>query len=137
MTDTPFRLGTPALLATSAPMPSEVRVGTVVYKVTADADDWMRIEHSTKTSGYYGHTQNTEATIYLNAGATPDVQRLTLWHEVLHALAETVMGSPDFRNLPGAPDSKSDAEESVVRMFEHSTLAVLRDNPELVAYLTA
>ena len=117
--------------------PAEVRIGTVVYKVTADADDWMRIEHSTQSKGYYGHTQNTEAMIYLNPGATPDVQRLTLWHEVLHALTETVMGSPDFRSLPNAPESKDDAEEAVMRMFEHPTLSVLRDNPALVAYLTA
>ena len=117
-------------------LPASVRIGTVAYRITNAPDEWMRVEHSTQTKGYYGHTQNTEAMIYLNPGATPDVQRLTLWHEILHALAETVMGSPDFRNLPGAPESKDAAEEAVIRMWEHSTLAVLRDNPDLVAFLT-
>lgn len=118
-------------------MPAELRIGTVVYKVTVDADDWMRIEHSTQSKGYYGHTHHKSATIYLNPESTPDVLRLTLWHEVLHAVAETMMGSPDLRALPGAPESKDDAEEAVIRMLEHPTLVVLRDNPELVAYLTA
>lgn len=118
-------------------MPTTIVVGTVPYTVTADADEWMRIEHSTRTNGYYGHTQNREAVIFLNPNTSPEVQRLTLWHEVLHALSESVMGAPDYRNLPGAPESKEDAEEATVRMWEHPTLAVLRDNPELVAYLTA
>lgn len=75
--------------------------------------------------------------IYLSPECTPAVNRLTLWHEILHCLDEVLMGNPDWRNLGGAPESKYDAEEIVVRMWEHPTLAVLRDNPELVAYLTA
>ncbi|CAH0209025.1 hypothetical protein SRABI44_02121 [Microbacterium foliorum] len=47
------------------------------------------------------------------------------------------MGAPGYRGLPGAPESKEDAEEAIVRMLGHPTLAVLHDNPELVAYLTA
>lgn len=124
-------------MSTPAPLPPAVRVGAVTYRVTASTDDWMRIEHRTQTKGYYGHSQHTEAVIYLNPEASLDVQRLTLWHELLHCLDETVMGDPDWQKLPAAPDDKDAAEELVIRMWEHPTLSVLRDNPDLVAYLTA
>jgi hypothetical protein len=115
-----------------APIPESLLIGTVAYRVTIDPDDWMRIEHETKTGGYYGHTQHRTAMIYLNPGATPDVTRLTLWHEVLHALAEAAMGSPEWRKLGGTKDER---EERVIRTIEAPTLAVLRANPQLVAYL--
>lgn len=126
-----------AALPPALRVPSTVRVGTVTYRVTTDRDAWMRIEHSTQTNGYFGHSQHREAIIYLNPDAAPEVNRLTLWHEVLHALDETVMGNPDWRSLNGDPQDADAAEETVVRMLEHPTLAVLRDNPSLVAYLTA
>lgn len=121
----------------NAHLPQSVRVGTIEYRVSRDADEWMRLEHANQRSGEYGRTQHREATIYLNPDTTADVTRLTLWHEVLHALSVAVMGDPDWRMLPGAPDSHFDANEAVVRMLEHPTLAVLRDNPDLVAYLTS
>jgi hypothetical protein len=118
-------------------MPATVQIGTVAYRVTATPDDWMRIEHATQRKGDYGHASHNDAVIYVNPETPPDVQRLTLWHEVLHCLNETVMGDPSWLALSGNPETLLAAEEVVVRMWEHPTLAVLRDNPELVAYLTA
>lgn len=115
-------------------IPDEIRIGTVTYRVTTGRDDWIRIEHATQKKGYYGHTDPLHATIYLNPDVAPEQNRLTLWHEVLHALHETVMGSPSWEGLSTDP---SEAEERVVLRWEHPTLAVLRDNPALVAYLTA
>lgn len=115
-------------------IPSEIRVGTVTYHVTVEPEDWMRIEHATQKKGYYGHTDPKAATIYLNPESAPEQNRLTLWHEVLHALHETVMGSPSWQGLSEDPHA---AEERVVLRWEHPTLAVLRDNPALVEYLTA
>lgn len=111
-----------------------MKVGPVVYRITSDPDEWLRVEHKTQTKGYYGHTENREAVIYLNPEADPAVTRLTLWHEILHALCETTMGSPDWRGLGKDHDAR---EESIIRAFEAPTLTVLRDNPEIVAYLTA
>ena len=116
------------------PMPTAVRVGPVTYRVTTDPDDWVRVEHKVQTKGDYGHTLNIEATIYINPEATPDVQRVTLWHEVMHALCTAVMGSPDWRNLG---KKKGDREEAVVSAFESPIVLVLRDNPDLIAYLLA
>ena len=115
-------------------MPATIRVGAVTYRVTIDPDDWMRIEHKIQSKGDYGHTLNVEATIYVSPEATPDVQRVTLWHEVMHALCTAVMGSPDWRGLG---KKKNDREEAVVSAFESPIVLVLRDNPALVAYLTS
>ncbi|GIT80195.1 hypothetical protein LLS1_18640 [Leifsonia sp. LS1] len=113
-------------------MPAEIKVGAVVYTVVTNPDEWVKIEHETQTKGFYGHTQNTPARIYINPDSAPDVARLTLWHEVIHALSETTMGAPDWRHLGKDRDAR---EESVIRKLEHPTLQVLRDNPDLVSYL--
>lgn len=118
-------------------IPETIQVGVVTYVVTQSEDDWMRIEHTTQTKGYYGHSEHQPAVIYLNPGANEAVTRLTLWHEILHCLDETVMGNPDWTKLNGNPEDRDDAEETVIRMWEHPTLAVLRDNPQLVTYLTS
>ena len=118
-------------------LPETVTIGTVTYRITQDPGEWQTIEHQTQTKGYYGHTQHTEATIYLNPNAAPTVTRLTLWHEIFHCIDETALGDPDWRALNGNPEDKAAAEETVIRMLEHPTLAVLRDNPDLVEYLVA
>lgn len=115
-------------------VPASILVGTIRFRVTSDPDDWLRIEHRTKTGGYYGHTTPLDAMIYLNPDQAPDVMRLTLWHEVIHAALEAVAGKPQWTDLG---DDQGEREEAVVRRIESPTLAVLRDNPALVTYLTA
>lgn len=115
-------------------IPTSIKVGTVTFTVSIDPDEWMRSEHKRRSSGDYGHTDQLRATIYLNPEQSPDTMRLTLWHEVLHALAEAVMGASDWRGMGKTHD---DREETVIRAWESPTLTVLRDNPDLVGYLTA
>jgi len=114
-------------------MPNSVQIGSVVYGVTTDPTDWLRIENSTQCKGAYGHSEPMQAVIYVSPYTSPDNQRLTLWHEVMHALCETAMGSPNWEHLGEGPTER---EERVIRSFESPTLMVLRDNPTLVAYLT-
>jgi hypothetical protein len=116
------------------PLPGAVLIGSVTYLVTADPDDWMRIEHQRESKGDYGCTDNTKATIYISPESTPDVQRQTLWHEVMHALCETVIGGMDWRGLG---KDRYAREETVIRMLESPIVMVLRENPELVNYLMA
>jgi len=117
-----------------ADMPATVIVGSVTYRVTIDPDDWMRYEHKNQSKGCYGHTDHVLALILLNPESAPDVARQTLWHELIHALCEVTMGRPDWRGLG---KEQVDREEAVVRAFESPVLLVLRDNPDLVAYLAA
>jgi hypothetical protein len=102
-------------------LPSTVLIGSVTYLATINPDDWLRIEHERQSKGDYGCTDNNKATIYINPESTPDVQRLTLWHEVMHALCETVVGGPDWRGLG---KDRHDREESVIRMLVESTEVV-------------
>jgi hypothetical protein len=115
-------------------IPSTIQIGAVTYTVTSDPDAWVRYEHANNHSGFAGHTDHATATIYINPDLAPEVARLTLWHEVMHALCYTVMGDPDWHHLG---KEKSDREEAVVAAFESPIVCVLRDNPALVAYLTA
>lgn len=117
-----------------AKMPGKVRVGTVTYRVTADPDEWTRFEHRERKSGFFGHSDHLGAVIYVCPDTPPDVQRLTLWHEVLHAAHCVMMGRLDWSDIG---DTADDREETVIRRWEHPTLAVLRDNPKLAAYLLA
>ena len=120
---------------TTPKMPDTVLVGSLVYAVTCDEDSWARaVADSAENKGGYGLTNNRRGMIALNPDQPESIRRLTLWHEVLHALCEGAMGSPDWLNL-GEEDS--DREERVIRMFEAPTLNVIRDNPTLLAYLTA
>lgn len=115
-------------------LPTQVMVGVVCYQISADPDDWMRIEHQEQRNGGFGFTEARRARIYLNPDQPESQMRLTLWHEVLHAVFESGMGRPSWTKLGG---STFDREERVVRMLEAPTLNVLADNPDLVAYLTA
>lgn len=113
-------------------MPGKVLVGAASYLVTQDPGQWLAIEHKLQRKGDYGHADSITAMIHINPDCSPDVARLTLWHEVLHCLCETVMGAPDWRDLG---TDREEREESVVRSLESPTLLVLRDNPDLTAYL--
>jgi hypothetical protein len=110
----------------------KVRVGTVSYEVTFDADAWLKIEHKTQTKGYHGFTNHHEAVIYINPDDVPDVQRQTVLHEVMHATCYVILGAPEFDHLG---KNRNDREENIVRMLEGPLLMVLRDNPDLAAYL--
>lgn len=113
-------------------MPASVLIGSVTYRVTADPGEWMRSEHELQRKGDYGHCDCSTAVIYINPASSPDVARQSLWHEVLHCLCETVMGAPQWRHLG---EGRLEREEFVVRSIESPTLLVLRDNPDLAAYL--
>lgn len=114
-------------------MPSELLIGSIVYQVISDPVLFALKERDEECKGVYGFTTAMKATIFLNPDQTPDNQRLTLWHEIMHALAESVMGNPHWDNLGEGPTER---EEKIIRLFESPTLLVLRDNPLLVKYLT-
>lgn len=121
-------------MSVAVKLPTSIKVGTVTFTVSIDPDEWMRAEHEQRSFGDYGRTDKLKAVIYLNPEQSTDTMRLTLWHEVMHALAEVVMGGSDWH---GIGKTRNDREETVIRAWESPTLTVLRDNPELVGYLTA
>jgi hypothetical protein len=99
-------------------LPSKVKVGSAKYAVSFDPnmlDDFCKTQFKTES-------------IILRPGDTVRVTRDTLLHEVLH----TVTFQTNLYNELG--DEK---EESFVWRIAPVLLTVLRENPELVAYLLA
>lgn len=113
-----------------ADYPRRIRVGTVTYRVSDTPEDWAAADNPT---GKVGESDHVNALIRIKPGMAPDAARITLWHEVLHALMWSVLGGPRWDHLG---DDEEAREEFIVARLEHATLAVLRDNPGLVAYLT-
>lgn len=110
-------------------MPPSVRVGTVTYRISNTPEDWA---DATDATGKVGETDHIAGLIRLKPGMTGGVLRITLWHEVIHAMMWAVLGGPKWDNLG---DDEEAREEFIVARMEHPTLAVLRDNPALVHYL--
>jgi hypothetical protein len=75
--------------------------------------------------GKYGETQLNQSVVTLDPDQSTVVARDTLLHEVLHAvIANTSLGLG------------RKAEERLIRTLSPQLLAVLRDNPQLVLFLT-
>lgn len=107
-----------------ADMPRTIKVGPYVYTVSTDESSLRRLEHEMKEA-HAGHTSHHNLSIQIDPNHIAGYQRDTLWHEVLHCVAGVVNLQTELN------------EEAIIGSLSGMTLAVLRDNPDLVAYLTA
>lgn len=108
-------------------LPPVLHVGALVYTVTTDRQVWL--EASVRESNeVYGFTDHLTASIVLDPKQADSVRRDTLLHEVIHCCNET-------SGL--AAELGSEWDERIARRLTPVLLATLRDNPRLVAYLTA
>jgi hypothetical protein len=101
--------------------PRRIRVGPVTYEVTSDALAVAEMGHDK-----LGETQDDFARIVLHPKQSPAVRRVSLMHELLHAVNEHT----------GLDDSLGDkVEEDVTNRIAPALLDTFRRNPKLVAYL--
>lgn len=115
-------------------MPTSVKIGPVTYSVSVDEQEWRDYEHERQEKGFYAKCFHMELRILINPATPEDFRSFLLWHEVMHAMFEQMMGSPLWlQDLQGL--NKEDQEESIIRRMEYPSLQVLRDNPGLVMYL--
>lgn len=79
----------------------------------------------------YGTTHLSTMTIYLNPHNTEQHMRSTLWHEIMHACIHMVGLDQRF-------DDKDQhiTEHELIYALVPVQLQVLRDNPELLQFLT-
>lgn len=106
-------------------MPERIKVGPFVYTISQDVATLQAHERE-KGGGYAGYADHSRMLIVVDPTEAPCSQRETLWHEAKHAVHHLYANSGD----------KAD-DETHIRKMAPMELAVLRDNPDLVAYLVA
>ncbi len=110
------------------PLPTHVRVGPYLYTVHSDAARMSDLRNDSSEGNRVGQIYYQKLAIDIDPTLAHDRKVSALLHEVLHA-------SWHFANFD--PDNEGKiSEEQVVSGLERILLAVLRDNPDLVAYLT-
>lgn len=108
--------------------PKSVKVGPYVYTITfVKEPDWSADEAD---AGGVTRNESHRIDIRLEPGCNEDSLRGILVHEILHVIFHVGSIGPTIRKI-----SKSDMEEFVVASTEPVLLAVLRDNPKVLAYL--
>lgn len=108
-------------------IPKSVIIGTQVFDIVIRdrKDDGML------NDGTFGYTLSTENLIVLDSSLKLSKQRITLLHEVLHALHSVF----DTSIKPTKKDDFETWEHYFIGVYEEGLLLVLRSNPELIKYL--
>jgi len=93
-----------------------VKIGPIVYTV-------KEVERLQDTRGQvaWGEADFGACEIRLEATANPQFKRITLWHEIVHAI------------LVGAGVDSSEHDEVFVDQLAYGIMQVLQDNPELAS----
>lgn len=110
-------------------IPAKVMIGT---------QEWTIVEHTSKEDGMlyednYGYTLERRNMIVLDKDASDTRKKQVLMHELLHAIRFTF-----FTGSKMAPKlSFEDTEHYFIGMYEETLLMLLKDNPELLQYLTS
>lgn len=110
-------------MASSTKRPAKVKIVGKVYKVRVVTERAVGFD-----PGDYGDCDNDNLVIRIVAGRSLENDQDTLLHEIIHAV-EFQMG------LDGEINKKVSAEQRV-QGTATGLLAVMKDNPALVRYLT-
>ncbi len=108
--------------------PAKIRIGTQVFEVVLRD----RKSDGMLNDGTFGYTQDNDNLIVIDSALTATRQRSTLVHELMHAIRMVF-------NTPVKPKKSDDFEtweHWFIAIYEETLLIVLRDNPELLKYLT-
>jgi hypothetical protein len=108
-------------------IPSTVLIGTQLFEVSLrdPKQDGMLSDSS------LGYTLGTENLIVIDMTLKGSKQKVTLLHEILHAIYSVF----DNTSKPSKKDDFEVWEHYFIGLYEEPLLLVLRDNPDLVEYL--
>lgn len=106
-------------------MPATVKVGPFDLAVAADADGHLAAETEAGTR-LDGRSSGRDQVIHIHPQHTATYQKSTMIHEIIHMVFL----------VAGTVITDDDAEQ-ICRALEGGLLGVLRENPDLVAWLTA
>jgi len=125
-------------------MPSEVRVGPVTYRVIVDAAEVKAASDAANFGDdgeWIAFSDHNKLIIGLNPEHASDTNRCSMIHEILHCALRQSGAHPNTYadTVYEAHDRVAGhtVEEYTVSAMTGPLLSVLRDNPGLVAYLTA
>lgn len=105
-------------------IPGKIKIGSQIWTITE-----QKRKHSTE--GHYGFTQDKDLTIVIDQEMPESIKRVTLFHELLHAIRATFGGS----FTPAKTTTYDEWEHYWIGIYEEPVVQMLRDNPDLVAYL--
>ncbi len=108
-------------------LPKSVKIGTQVWEITE-----QKRKHSV-SNDHFGFTSVGNNTIVIDLEQAPSMKRVTLFHELLHAIKVTFGGSYQ----PGKGTAFDEWEHYFIGLYEEPVVLMLRDNPELVEFLLA
>lgn len=106
-------------------LPSRVMIGSQVWEISE-----QKRKHAMEN--HYGLTNGKDNTIIIDAELSLSMKRTTLFHELLHAIRITFGGSL----TPNKWVDFFEAEHYWIGLYEEPVVAMMRDNPDLVAFLT-
>jgi hypothetical protein len=106
-------------------MPAQVHIGPLSYDVKADTLSHLLAEHEAERR-VYGTTNHKTMTIVVSPEVAPMQARSTLIHEAMHALI-----------YAAGFEITDDDEERLIRVLEVPLLAFIRENPDLIAWVTS
>jgi hypothetical protein len=111
------------------PRPEYVQIGPIRYRITDQEADWHAWEKDggRKQKKMAGGAWNEQALILVNGDTDVQQQRVTVLHEVMHALVDM------FTSYKERTDKET--EEGWIGMTDAGLLDTLRRNPDLVAWL--
>lgn len=107
--------------------PKQIKIGTHYFEVT----EQKRKHNSDFQDGTYGYTIDKDNTIVLDIEMPLSMKRVTLFHEVLHAIRFIYGGSYQ----PPKTTTYGEWEHYWIGMVEEPVVQVLRDNPEFAEFL--
>lgn len=105
--------------------PSTVKIGSQIWEITE-----QKRKHSV-TNNHFGFTSTANNVIVLDSEQADTMKRVTLFHELLHAIRITFGGS----FVPSSKTEYDDWEHYFIGLYEEPVILMLRENPDLVAYL--
>jgi hypothetical protein len=108
-------------------VPKTVQIGPLLWRITTSLADYQAFALSENDKAL-GFCRLEDLTIVIKPSIPTVLKQETLLHEVLHAIVATQGGV--------VPTAKgSELEEAFVSATSPMLLLVLRDNPDLVAFL--
>jgi hypothetical protein len=106
----------------------KIKIGAQEYEII----ERTRNQDGMLNDGSYGYTLDNGNVIVIDKDIAKSKKQVTLLHEVLHA----IRFNNDILPKPRKKDDFDDWEHYFIGLYEGNLLGVLKDNPEVLTWLT-